>query len=80
MLSVVSSAVLVKPGKRLAGGIAQLIAWTALILATILLVPAALKFILVLFLPCALASLGALVLLGSLGIYFERQLADAMKK
>ena len=80
MLSVVSSAVLLRPGKRLAGGITQLVAWAGLILTTILFFPSTLELVLKLFLPAGLASLGFLALLGGLGLRLERQLTNAMKR
>ncbi len=79
-ISVVSSAVLLKPGHRFAAGVVQIVAWGILILLALLLYQNTLMPVLILFLPGAFLSIGTLVLLASLSLRAERELHRAMRK
>jgi hypothetical protein len=79
-ISVVSSAVLLRPGRRLLTGLVQIIAWGILILLTLLLYQNTLIPVLVLFLPAAFLSMGTLALLASLSLRSERELKSAVKR
>lgn len=79
-ISVVSSAVLLRPGRRLLTGIVQIIAWGILILLVLLLYQNTLMPVLILFLPAAFLSIGTLALLGSLSLRVERELNSAAKQ
>ncbi|NLI98799.1 hypothetical protein GX441_09120 [bacterium] len=80
MVSVVSCAVLIKPGKRLAGSILQALSWSVFFLLTIVIVRSSLIPALIIILPAGLVSLGTLALLGGLGYAQERQLKEAFRK
>jgi hypothetical protein len=79
-VSVVSSAVLLRPGRRFAAGIVQIVAWGILILLALLLYQNTLLPVLILFLPGAFLSIGALILLAGLSLRSERELHRAMKR
>ncbi len=79
-ISVVSSAVLLKPGHRFAAGVVQIVAWGILILLALLLYQDTLLPVLILFLPGAFLSIGALILLAGLSLRTERELKSAMRK
>lgn len=79
-LSVISSAVLFKPGRRLAGSVIQVVAWVTLIVVTLLIHDKALKAVLVLHLPAGGLSLLTLGILGGLSLRTEKALERAMKR
>lgn len=79
-ISVVSSAVLLRPGRRFAAGIVQIVAWVILILLALLLYQNTLMPVLILFLPGAVLSIGTLILLGTLSLRAERELHSAMRR
>lgn len=79
-ISVVSSAVLLRPGRRFAAGIVQIVAWVILILLALLLYQNTLMPVLILFLPGAVLSIGTLILLGILSLRAERELHSAMRR
>jgi len=79
-VSVVSSAVLIHPGRRLAGVLVQLAAWLGLILIPLLWFSGVLVVVFAVFLPAAVLSLGILALLGGLGWRSERALHRAMRR
>jgi hypothetical protein len=79
-ISVVSSAVLLRPGRRLLTGIVQTIAWGVLILLTLLLYENTLLQVLILFLPAAFLGIGILALLGGLSLRAERRLHSATRR
>ena len=79
-ISVVSSAVLLRPGRRFAAGIVQIVAWVILILLALLLYQNTLMPVLILFLPGAVLSIGTLILLGALSLRAERELHSAMRR
>lgn len=80
MVSVVSSAVLLKPRKRLAGIILQIVAWAGLIVTTLAVFSPPPRAILVLFLPAALLSLAVLLVLSLACISSERELDRALRR
>lgn len=79
-ISVVSSAVLLRPGRRLVAGVVQIIAWGILILLALLLYQNTLLPVLILFLPGAVLSIGTLILLGTLSLRAERELHSATRR
>lgn len=79
-ISVVSSAVLLRPGRRLVAGVVQIIAWGILILLALLLYQNTLLPVLILFLPGAVLSIGTLILLGTLSLRAERELHNATRR
>ncbi len=79
-ISVLSSAVLLKPGHRLVAGIVQGIAWGILITLSLVLYKGTVKPVILVFLPAAALSIGTLVFLGSFSLRTERNLRSAMKR
>jgi hypothetical protein len=79
-ISVVSSAVLLRPGHRLAGVVVQVIAWTALVILSGLVFSHTLTVVAVLFLPAGLLSLGLLAVLSVISRRAEKHLHSALKR
>lgn len=79
-ISVVSSAVLLRPGHRLVGVVVQVIAWSALVVLSGLMFPRILTVIAVLFLPAAVLSLALLAVLSVVSRRAEKHLHSALKR
>lgn len=80
MVSVVSSAVLLRPRRRLAGIIVQFVAWLGLIVAVVLFFSPPPMAVAVLVSPAALLSTGILLVLSFIGMRRERELDRALRR
>ncbi|MBD3286325.1 hypothetical protein GF359_07240 [candidate division WOR-3 bacterium] len=79
-VSITSSAVFLKPGRRMAGVILQLIAWLGLVGLSLAFFFKVWPVILILFVPAAVLSLGILMLFCGVTWRKERHLNHAMRR
>ncbi|MBN2378204.1 hypothetical protein JXM67_00160 [candidate division WOR-3 bacterium] len=79
-VSITSSAVFLRPGRRIVGVVIQIVAWVSVTVLSFLLYNQALLMVLTLVLPAAVLSLGTLALLSSLTWRKEHHLRHAMRR
>jgi|GEM_PF-1924694 len=79
-VSITSSAVLLRPGRRLAGVIVQLVAWLGLVGLSLAFFFRVWPVILILFVPAAVLNLGILLVFSGITFRSEHHLNQAMRR